>query len=314
MPRMDLAAALRGALGAERVHENAPLARWTTLRIGGPADLLAEVRSADEALAALRLGREARVPLTWLGGGSNVLIGDGGIRGLVVRWHGGRVDTVGPDRIRAEAGVTMNGLVRYTVVHGLAGLAQWAGTPGTVGGALRGNAHFRGRLFSEAVVSVEVAEPDGSIREIGAGEMAFGYDRSRLQGTGEIALRAELAVAPGEPEELRGVARASLAYRKRTQPLALPSAGCIFQNPDPSATRLPPGVPCSAGALVDRAGLKGTAVGGARVSTVHANFVVNEGGASAREVATLVGRIRDAVATRFGVVLEEEIVRLGEFH
>jgi UDP-N-acetylmuramate dehydrogenase len=254
------------------------------------------------------------VPLTWLGGGSNVLVGDGGIRGLVVRGHGGRVEVVAPDRVRAEAGVALNGLVRHTIVHGLAGLAEWAGTPGTVGGALHGNAHFRGRLVSEAVVSVEVAGSDGSVREIGAGEMDFAYDRSRLQRTGEIVLAAEFAVEPGEPEALRAVARASLAYRKRTQPLTLPSAGCIFRNPDPASVALPPDVPCSAGALVDRAGLKGTAVGGARVSTVHANFVVNEGGATARDVALLVERMREAVGARFGAVLEEEIVRLGEFH
>jgi UDP-N-acetylmuramate dehydrogenase len=310
---MDLAQALRAALGEDRVRREVPLAPLTTFRVGGPADLLAEVRSADEALVAVRLAREAGVPLTWLGGGSNVLVGDGGVRGLVARFHGGRIDLVAPDRIRAEAGVTMNGLVRYTIAHGLAGLADWAGTPGTVGGALHGNAHFRGRLFSEAVVSVEVAGPDGTVREIGAGEMEFGYDRSRLQRTGETALRAELAVERGDSEELRAVARAALAHRKRTQPLALPSAGCVFQNPDPDAVGLPPGMPCSAGALIERAGLKGAACGGARVSPVHANFVVNEGGATARDVATLVDRVRDAVAARFGVVLEEEIVRLGEF-
>ncbi len=109
------------------------------------------------------------------------------------------------------------------------------------------------------------------------------------------------------------MARRSLAFRKGTQPLALPSAGCVFQNPDPAKARLPPGVPCSAGALVDLAGLKGAACGGARVSTVHANFVVNEGGATAKDFAALVDRMRDAVAARFGLVLEEEIVRLGEF-
>jgi UDP-N-acetylmuramate dehydrogenase len=310
---VDLAEALRGRLGAERVRAHASLAPLTTFRIGGPADLLAEVRSAEEALVAVRLAREAGVPLTWLGGGSNVLIGDGGLRGLVVRWRGGRVEAVAADRVRAEAGVTMNGLVRYTIAHGLAGLAEWAGTPGTLGGALHGNAHFRGRLISEVVVSVEVAEPDGTVREIGAGEMDFGYDRSRLQGTREIALRAELAVERGRPEALRAAARASLAHRKRSQPLALPSAGCVFQNPDPSTVTLPLGVPCSAGALVERAGLKGVAVGGARVSPVHANFVVNEGGATARDVAVLVDRMRDAVAERFGIVLEEEMVRLGEF-
>ena len=310
---MDLAVALRAELGAGRVHEGAPLGRFTTFRIGGPADLLAEVRTADEALATRRLARDAGARLTWLGGGSNVLIGDGGIRGLVVRWHGGRVESVFPDRVRADAGVTVNGLVRYTIGHGLAGLAEWAGTPGTVGGAVHGNAHFQGRLISETVASVEVVAPDGTVRELDATEMEFGYDRSRLQRTGEVALRAGFRVGPGDPDALRAVARASLALRKRTQPLGLPSAGCVFQNPDPAKAGLPPGVPCSAGALVDLAGLKGAACGGARVSTVHANFVVNEGGATARDVATLVGRMRDAVAARFGVVLEEEIVRLGEF-
>ena len=309
---MDLALALRMELGADRVHEGTALGRFTTFRIGGPADVLAEVRTSDEALTTLRLALEAGVQLTWLGGGSNVLIGDRGIRGLVVRWHGGRVESVASDRVRVDAGVTLNGLVRHTIGHGLAGLAEWAGTPGTVGGALRGNAHFRGRLISENVASVEVARPDGAVCRLDATQMEFGYDRSRLQRTGEVALRAEFRVGPGDPDALRGVARASLAFRKRTQPLGLPSAGCIFRNPDP-AIRLPPGVAGSAGALVDLAGLKGAACGGARVSTVHANFVVNEGHATAREVATLVDRMRDAVAARFGVVLEEEIVRLGEF-
>jgi UDP-N-acetylmuramate dehydrogenase len=309
---MELRTALAARLGEGRVRAQAPLAPLTTFRIGGPADLLAEVRSAEEALLVLRLARDAGAPLTWLGGGSNVLIGDGGIRGLVVRWHGGRVETVAPARVRAEGGVTINGLVRYTVGHGLAGLADWAGTPGTVGGAMRGNAHFQGRLISQHVASVEVAAPDGTVRELDAREMEFGYDTSRLQRTGEVALSATFVVGEGHPYALRAVARRSLAFRKKTQPLALPSAGCVFKNPDPAAARLPPGVPCSAGALVDLAGMKGVACGGARVSAVHANFVVNEGGATARDVATLVDRMRDAVAARFGVVLEEEIVRLGE--
>jgi UDP-N-acetylmuramate dehydrogenase len=310
---MDLVDALRAELGPDRVREGAPLDQLTTFRIGGPAGVLAEVRTADEALATLRLAHRSFVPLTWLGGGSNVLIGDGGIRGLVVRWHGGRIDTVAPGRVRAEAGVTINGLVRYTIGHGLAGLAEWAGTPGTVGGAVHGNAHFQGRLISESVTSVELAAPDGTVRELSVTEMEFGYDRCRVQRTGEGVLRATFRVGTGDPATLRAEARASLAFRKRTQPLALPSAGCVFRNPDPAAVRLPPGVPCSAGALVDLAGLKGATSGGARVSPVHANFVVNEGSATARDVATLVDRMRDGVAARFGVVLEEEIVRLGEF-
>jgi len=310
---MDLAQSLRAALGEERVRPEKPLAPFTTFRVGGPADLLAEVRSVDEALAALRLARAAGVPLTWLGGGSNVLVGDAGVRGLVVRWHGGRIETLAPDRVRAEAGVTLNGLVRYTIGQGLSGLAEWAGTPGTVGGAVHGNAHFQGRLLSESIVSVEVATPDGARQTLDGAAMDFGYDRSRLQRTGEVALRVSFRVGPGAADTLRAVARASLAFRKRTQPLALPSAGCVFQNPDTAQVRLPDGVPFSAGALVDLVGLKGASCGAARVSTVHANFVVNEGGATARDVATLVDRMRDAVAARFGAVLEEEIVRLGDF-
>jgi UDP-N-acetylmuramate dehydrogenase len=235
------------------------------------------------------------------------------VRGLVVRWHGGRIERPAPDRVRSEAGVTINGLVRYSIGHGLSGLAEWAGTPGTVGGAVRGNAHFRGRTISETIATVRVAAKDGACRDLDASEMEFGYDRSRLQRTGEVALAADFRVGPGEPAALRDEARRSLAFRKRTQPLALPSAGCVFQNPDASRVLLPEGMPASAGALVDAAGLKGAACGGARVSPVHANFVVNEGGASARDVVTLVERMRDAVAARFGVVLEEEIVRLGEF-
>lgn len=310
---MDLAAALRQRLGPERVREHEPLAPLTTLRVGGPADLLAEVRSADEALDVLRLARDGRVPITWLGGGSNLLVGDRGVRGLVIRWHGGEVSSPAADRVRAEAGVTINGLVRFTIGHGLAGLAAWAGTPGTVGGAVRGNAHFQGRMISETIVSVRVASPDGTVADVPDAAMEFGYDKSRLQRTGEVALAADFRVTVGDPAALRDAARRSLAFRKRTQPLALPSAGCVFQNPDVAAVALPAGMPASAGALVDAAGLKGAACGGARVSPVHANFVVNEGGASARDVASLIDRMREAVAARFGVRLEEEIVRVGEF-
>jgi UDP-N-acetylmuramate dehydrogenase len=310
---VSLAAALRERLGPDRVRAGAPLAPLTTLRVGGPADLLAEVRSAEEAVVVLRLAAQAGVPVCWLGGGSNVLVGDLGVRGLVVRWHGGRIESPAPGRVRAEAGVTINGLVRHTIAHGLGGLAAWAGTPGTVGGAVRGNAHFQGRLLAESIVCVEVASPDGGRREVPAAEMEFAYDRSRLQRTGEVALWAEFRVAPAPPACLREEARRSLAFRKRTQPLALPSAGCVFQNPDPARVTLPEGMPPSAGALVEGAGLKGAACGGARVSTVHANFVVNEGGATAADVAALVERMRAAVAERFGFVLDEEIVRLGGF-
>jgi len=310
---VDLAAALRQRLGRERVREHEPLAPFTTLRVGGPADLLAEVRSADEALEVVRLAREASVKVSWLGGGSNLLVADRGVRGLVVRWHGGALSSPAPGRVRAEAGVTINGLVRYTIGHALAGVAEWAGTPGTVGGAVHGNAHFRGRMISETIVSVRVASPDGTVVDLPEAEMEFGYDRSRLQRTGEVALAADFRVSAGDPAALRDEARRSLAFRKRTQPLDSPSAGCVFQNPEPGRDHVPDGTPWSAGALVDRAGLKGQSIGGARVSPTHGNFIVNDGTATAADIKRLIDRCRHEVRERFGVELREEIVYLGDF-
>jgi UDP-N-acetylmuramate dehydrogenase len=143
--------------------------------------------------------------------------------------------------------------------------------------------------------------------------MSFGYDESRLQKTGEILLSADFRVSQGNPEALRRTARESLAFRKRTQPLDTPSAGCIFRNPEPGRDAVPDGIPWSAGALVDRAGLKGTSIGGARVSPAHGNFIVNDGGATARDIRALVERCRAAVRERFGVELREEIVYLGDW-
>jgi UDP-N-acetylmuramate dehydrogenase len=308
-----LAEELRAAFG-DRARPQAPLAPLTTFKVGGPADWLIDAAGADDVRRALVMARRLGLPVTLLGGGSNVLVADAGIRGIVVRVHGGNVQQVAPGLVRADAGVTINGLVRWTINHGLAGLEAWAGTPGTVGGAVHGNAHFQGRNIGELIERVIVAGADGAIHELRTAEMDFGYDTSRLQRTGEKALSADFRVGAGDPAALRAVARASLAYRKRTQPLETPSAGCIFQNPNPATDRLPDGVPASAGALVDRAGLKGAREGRAQVSTTHANFIVNQGGASARDIRRLIERCKQAVRERFGVELREEIVYLGDFN
>jgi UDP-N-acetylmuramate dehydrogenase len=309
----DVGAALRSALGADRVRSNVPLAGLTSFRVGGAADWLIETRTSDEMLTALALARAANVPVTLLGGGSNVLVADAGVRGLVIRPRGGEVRAIDEGQIRADAAVTINGLVRWTISHGVAGLEAWAGTPGTVGGAIFGNAHFGGRLIGELVVEARLVSRDGSTVDIPASAMAFGYDRSRLQQTGEVLLSAVFRVSRGEPAALRATARASLAFRKRTQPLDTPSAGCIFQNPEPGRDVMQDGIPWSAGALVDRAGLKGAAVGGARVSPAHGNFIVNDGTATAADIKRLIDDCRAAVRDRFGIELREEIVYIGDF-
>lgn len=308
---MDLDAQLRAAFGATRVARHAPLAPLTTFKVGGAADWLLTLDRGRDVSRALALARGAGVPVTVLGGGSNVLVADAGVRGVVIRLHGGEVRQRDSDHVRADAGVTINGLVRWTVSHGLAGLEAWAGTPGTVGGAIHGNAHFQGRNIGEIVDRVTLVTPTGAIHDVPALEMEFGYDSSRVQRTREVVIAADFRVSPGDAAALRAAARQSLAFRKRTQPLASPSAGCIFQNPDPARDRVPDGIPWSAGALVDRAGLKGAREGGARVSETHANFIVNEGGAAAADIRALVQRCQREVHWRFGVQLREEIVYLG---
>ena len=310
----DLAAQLSATFGADRVRRDVPLASMTTFKVGGPAEWFVETQTEDEIIAAIKAAQATGTRVTILGGGSNVLISDRGIRGLVIRPRGGNVSAVGDRLVRADAAVTINGLVRWTINRGFAGLEAWAGTPGTVGGAIYGNAHWKSTNIGDLVESVRLARPDGTLLQAPADRMEFEYDYSRLKRTGEVLLWAAFRVTPGaDPNVLRAVARESLAFRKRTQPLESPSAGCIFMNPDRTRDRVPEGIPPSAGALVDRAGLKGVASNGARVSPTHANFIINEGSAKAADIRSLIERCRDAVQAQFGVALRNEIIYLGEF-
>ena len=309
---IDVGARLTEAFGTEHVRQNAALAPLTTFKVGGPAEWLVNLHGSELLRRAIAIAKDAGLPVTPLGGGSNVLVADAGIRGIVIRVHGGDVRAVDASLIRADAGVTINGLVRWTISRGVAGLEAWAGTPGTVGGAIYGNAHFQARLISELIARVSLVTSDGTLVDVATREMEFGYDFSRLHRTHEFVVSADFHVSSGDPAVLRATARESLAFRKRTQPLESASAGCIFQNPDPARDRVPEGIPASAGALVDRAGLKGAREGAARVSTTHANFIVNEGGATARDIRALIDRCKSEVHARFGVALREEIMYLGE--
>lgn len=320
----DVAATLEQKFGAQRVRRNVALAPMTTFKVGGPADLFLETHAEAEIIEAVTIAHAGGVKVTLLGGGSNVLVADSGIRGLVIRPKGGTVSIIGSPAsapsvpaaalVRADAAITINGLVRWSINRGYAGLEAWAGTPGTVGGAIYGNAHWKRTNIGDLVESVRLVRRDGTVLQAPAERMEFDYDYSRLKRTGEVVLWAAFRVTPGgDPAALRAVARESLGFRKRTQPLESPSAGCIFMNPDPSRDRVPDGIPPSAGALVDHAGLKGVASHGARVSPTHANFIINDGSASAAAIRDLIERCRSAVKDQFGVTLRNEIIYLGEF-
>lgn len=304
---------LSEATRLERVHRNWSLAPYTTFKVGGAADFFVEVRNEKELLAVVQIAKERTLPITVFGGGSNVLIGDRGIRGLVVRSRHGEICQSSAETVRASAGVTLNGLVRWMVRRGISGIEAWAGTPGTVGGAVAGNAHFGGRLLSERIRGVGLVGKDMSEERVSASDMNFGYDVSRIQTSKEVILWAEFKTGEASKAELVECSRKSLRYRKSTQPLAEPSAGCVFKNPPITDAEIASGNTCSAGALIDRAGLKGCGEGAVRVSERHANFFVTKPPARASDVKVLMERCQQTVKERFGVELVPEIVLLGEF-
>ena len=296
-----------------RIRPDVVLGPLTTFKTGGPADWFLDTSDSADVATAMATSRQLGLPVTLLGGGSNVLVGGRGVRGLVIRIRYGKIRETREGGVRADAGVSLNGLVRWMVSRGWAGLERWAGTPGTVGGAIHGNAHFQGHLIGNQITRLGLVEATGAAIEVESRDMRFGYDASRLQGSGEAALWAEFDASEGIPATLRATARESLAHRKRTQPLSSRSAGCIFQNPNPSVDDLPKDIPPSAGALIDRSGLKGATAGEARVSSVHGNFIVSDGSATPREIRDLIELCRSTVQAHFGVRLRDEIRYLGEF-
>ena len=309
----DITAALSEVTDRERVQRDWVLAPYTTFRVGGSADYFVEVKTEKEAVAVIEVANEVHMPVTMLGGGSNVLISDRGIRGLVVRARHGKISRPTVDVVRASAGVTLNGLVRWMVRRGISGIEAWAGTPGTVGGAVAGNAHFGGHLLSERIQGVGLVADGGHEVRVSVSEMDFGYDASRIQGTSEVILWAEFKAGEASQTELIETARRSLHFRKSTQPLAEPSAGCVFRNPIMTDAERASGIPCSAGALIDSAGLKGCGEGMAQVSARHANFFLTRPKATASDVKVLMEYCQQTVKQQFGVELVPEIALLGDF-
>lgn len=282
-----------------------PMSRRGFWRIGGPADVYVEVHGLEQLQAVQALG----VPVTVVGNGSNLLVADAGIRGAVVRLCGDLRDAVfapGPDGPEVHVG---GGMMNTVLLGRLrkaerGGAAALAGVPGTLGGAVRMNAGWSMGEIGERVRSVQVVLPGGAVEEISAADLRFGYRRASLPAGAVVSVvRLRLLHDPQEVAAEAEAMRAHLERRRQTQPLDLPSCGSVFKNP-PGDT---------AGRLLDAAGLKGTQRGGARISDLHANFIVNTGEARAIDVWWLVRHARDTVAHRFGVVLEPEVHAVGEW-
>ncbi len=308
-------------LGIE-IQRGTILAPYTTMKIGGPAEYFAVVVTVDQLLKVVRWARRVALPYYILGGGSNILISDAGIRGLVIynRCRAVRLDEapccVFPvdDRpfLFAESGVAMAGLARRSVAEGLTGLEWAVSVPGTVGGAVVGNAGAHGMEVKDNLYDALVMDEQGDIAEVLAEELHYAYRASELKrqlpkraGFGPVVLSANFRLAYGDVHAIRAQADVYLQHRRRTQPVE-PSLGSTFKNP--------PGD--YAGRLIEAAGLKGTQVNGVEVSRVHANFIVNPGGAGgarAADVLALMKQIERAVEEQFGVHLEPEVQLAGEW-
>ncbi|WP_420454231.1 UDP-N-acetylmuramate dehydrogenase [Rubrivirga sp.] len=314
-----LADRLRG-LDGDRVRTGVALGPFTTFRIGGPADVFFEAHSADELAAAVEAARGAEVPFFVLGLGANILVGDGGFRGVVIRNRAAHV-TIDTEtgRVTAESGaVVWPDLIEATLDAGLSGLEHYAGIPSTVGGALWQNLHFlspppdreRTMFIEEVVESAELLGADGRRRTVDHDWFDFGYDYSTLHVTDDLVLSATFQLDPADPARLREIVEANLEWRgARHPPLdTQPSAGSIFKKID--------GV--GAGRLADWCGLKGARIGGAMVTERHANILINVGdgegrSATARDVRHLIGYVQETVEREQGYRLSTEIGMVGDF-
>lgn len=292
----DIRAIFRGEL-----RENEPMSRHTSLRVGGPADLYAVPEDADDLLdLTVRLGSRD-IPWLVIGRGYNLLVRDRGIRGAVISLERlNRIEEGGERRIRAGAGAENLAVVRFAQERGLGGIGFISGIPGTVGGAVRMNAGAYGAGILERTECLTLLR-DGRIGDFCTAELEFGYRHLALE-QGDIVLGAVLALEPRDPRQTEEEIRRDLELRRSKHNVGFPSAGSFFKNPPGRA----------AWRLIDAAGMRGARVGGAQVSEVHGNFLVNTGGASARDFLELAARVKTAVLETSGINLEEEVRIVGE--
>lgn len=327
---IDTTTLLEKHLGAGRIKHNEALARFTTLKIGGPAEFFFTAQTSEEVQKAFQAAAEAKIPFTILGGGTNTVISDRGIAGLVVRNESRDIKIVrrlgqiknGKTDIRqvlveADTGVLINQLVRFSCDEGLGGLERHLGLPGTVGGALYMNSKWTNptSYVGDALYQAKILTKDGSIKVVDNAYFDFGYDQSILQKTHETVLSAIFLLTTEDSKELWEKANASMTYRKNSQPMGIKTAGCTFRNiAKANALRLnTPNHTTSAGYLIDQVGLKNFRIGNAHFSDKHANFIINDGNATASEVKGLIDEAKRRVKDRFDVDIEPEIVLLGKF-
>lgn len=297
------AAELEKAIPPERLMINEPMSKHTTFKIGGLADYLVFPAATDEIAAVLDTAKRHNVPVTVLGNGSNVLVLDRGIRGLVIKFgpHMGYIRHSG-SILYAGAGALLADVSKYAAANALTGFEFAIGIPGSIGGAVFMNAGAYEGEMSQVVQAATAVCSNGRVRRFSLKELAFGYRHSVFQDNNCVICEVELRLSNGEDNSIRNRLSEYTSKRESKQPLEMPSAGSTFKRPQGYY----------AGTLIEKAGLKGTSVGGAQVSTKHAGFIINAGGATANDVLALISKVQDNVYQQFGVLLHPEVKVLGE--
>lgn len=286
-----------------RVMVDEPMKRHTTFKIGGPADLLVEPSSIEEVEGVLNICRSEDIPVTVIGNGSNLLVRDGGIRGVVVKIAELLSDvSVYEEKIVAEAGALMSKISSKALEHSLGGFEFASGIPGTIGGAVTMNAGAYGGEIKDYVSAVTCIDSEGQVKEYSGEEMAFGYRKSLVQVEGLVVLRVEISLNRGDRDEIKSKIDDYTERRTSKQPLHLPSGGSTFKRPEGHF----------AGKLIEDAGLRGLRHRNIQVSEKHCGFVVNLGESKAEDVLNLIGVVQKTVYDKFGIQLEPEIRIIGE--
>lgn len=304
--RDNIFSELQNLLGKERLRENVLLSRQTTLKIGGPAQYYFEAESEDDLIKSVIVTYKLKIPITILGGGSNVLIGAEGVKGLVVRNLVSYKKIIEENEKQAlmqiSSGYSVTRLAKETANMGLAGLEYHFGLPGTIGGALFMNSKWTKPLsyIGDNLVEAALVDESGALKIVDRDYFNFGYDQSILQNKKEYVIWARFRLKKENKEAVEKRAKEYFLYRKSTQPMGVASSGCFFKNYDGR----------SAGELIDKMGLKGMRIGDAQVSQIHGNFIINRGSASFKDVEKLIAFIKEKALKEFNVKLEEEVVLL----
>ncbi|MFA6307606.1 MAG: UDP-N-acetylmuramate dehydrogenase [Patescibacteria group bacterium] len=301
-----------------QIEKNKSLKEYTTFKIGGPAEFFADVKTVEDLQIALKWAKDNQQPFRILGGGSNMLVSDNGLKGLIVKLNFDKLEFDGT-KVIVGPGVLLTYLLNKALEHNLTGLEFAAGVPGTVGGAIRGNAGTYGVAMDSVVKKIKYLDEKLGVQEMDNNEANFAYRHSIFKEKTWVILEAEMQLEQGDIKAARALVKERLIYRQNTQP-NLPSAGCIFKNilfeqvdlnklkeKNIDIDKFSQYKKIPAAHLIEKAGLKGHTIGGAQVSELHGNYIVNKGDATAEQVIMLISFIKQQVRDKYGVQLQEEV-------